>query len=202
MMTRLNIAGLCALAILALPAQAATVTLDLTTNAPAFADGIVNNGDTVSAGEFSLTFQNVQPLGPRPATVLSNGVIFSRLVVGTLPSVELVFNIDTIIETYSVGSSRGSSPFQISGVNGTSGPNSFGSDATFAFDMGTIPVFLAGETYTLTHSLGGPDSGTLSALGLSHPPSVTAVPLPASLPLLLAGFGAVALLRRRAPRHT
>ncbi|MGZ2256107.1 VPLPA-CTERM sorting domain-containing protein [Roseobacter sp. A03A-229] len=191
-MKLLHTALFCALTAIALPAQAATVTLDLTRNAPAFSDSLLNNGDTVSNGPFSLTFQNLVANGSNWTWVDTDGVFFARSSI-SFTRVDLVFNIDTVIETYGSGD-RGNGTFQITGPNGTSGVNSFASGTANTFDMGTIPVFLAGETYTLTHDT---DRGYLDALGLSHPPSVTAVPLPASLPLLLAGFGAVALLRRR-----
>lgn len=192
-MKLLKIAFFCALTATALPAQSATVTLDLTDNAPAFADRYVNNGDTVSAGGFSLTFQNTQTLGGS-AEVDVSGIYLGFIGRELLVSVDLVFGVDTIIDTYSIGIATRSDEFQLSGANGTSGRNEIGSRSTFAFDMGTIPVFLAGETYTLTHNAG---FASISAFGLSSPPSPAAVPLPASLPLLLAGFGAIGLLRRR-----
>ena len=194
-MKLLHTALFCALTALALPAQAATVTLDLTSNAPAFADERVNSGDTVSAGPFSLTFQSVQTLDNTPAFSLSLGMLLGNAE-GFIASLDLIFNIDTVIETYGVGSGgQATGSFQISGPNGASGLNAFQTPGTNVFDMGTIPVFLAGETYTLTHDAA---VAFLDAFELSRPASVAPVPLPASLPLLLAGFGAVALLRRRA----
>ena len=194
-MKLLHTALFCALTALALPAQAATVTLDLTSNAPAFADERVNSGDTVSAGPFSLTFQSVQTLDNTPAFSLSLGMLLGNAE-GFIASLDLIFNIDTVIETYGVGSGgQATGSVQISGPNGASGLNAFQTPGTNVFDMGTIPVFLAGETYTLTHDAA---VAFLDAFELSRPASVAPVPLPASLPLLLAGFGAVALLRRRA----
>ncbi|WP_300060852.1 VPLPA-CTERM sorting domain-containing protein [uncultured Roseobacter sp.] len=192
-MTLLKIALFCALTATALPAQSATVTLDLTDNAPAFADNSVNNGDTVRAGDFSLTFQNTQTRGGS-VEVDAFGIYLGDIGWELLVSVDLVFGVDTIIDTYSIGLATSSAEFQLSGANGTSGRNDIGSRGTFAFDMGTIPIFLAGETYTLTHNA---SFAMLRGFGLSSPPSPAAVPLPASLPLLLAGFGAIALLRRR-----
>ncbi|WP_299957177.1 PEP-CTERM sorting domain-containing protein [uncultured Roseobacter sp.] len=181
-----------------LPAQAATVTLDLTSNAPAFADRSVDSGDTVSAVPFSLTVQSVQTLDNSPAFSLSSGLMLGRSI-GFIVSLDLVFNIDTVIDTYGVSSaSQGGGSFQISGSNGTSGLNAFQTPGTNVFEMGTIPVFLAGQTYTLTHDA---SVAFLNAFGLSSPPPVAPVPVPASLPLLLAGFGTVALLRRRARRR-
>ncbi|MGZ2256105.1 VPLPA-CTERM sorting domain-containing protein [Roseobacter sp. A03A-229] len=196
-MKQLITALFCAFAITVLPAQAATVTLDLTENAPDFADRSLNNGDTVSDGPFSLTFQNIDANGRDEALLVGGSIILGRIT-GDLASVDLTFNIDTVIETYGIGVTDPGT-FQITGRNGTSGSNSLQKTGANTFDMGTIPVFRAGETYTLTHTVTGASLAELNALGLSHPPSVTAVPLPASLPLLLAGFGAIALLRRRHP---
>ncbi|MEM9638970.1 MAG: VPLPA-CTERM sorting domain-containing protein [Pseudomonadota bacterium] len=199
-MKRLITALFCAFAITALPAQATTVTLDLTTNAPAFSDRFVNSGDTVSNGPFSLTFQNIDANGLSLAFVGPTGIDVNGST-GGITSVNLIFNIDTVIESYSLGLQAsggisGGDFFHLSGRNGRSGANSLEVLGTSRFDMGSIPVFLAGETYTLTHNLLSYQRVNWNALGLSTP-SVTPVPLPASLPLLLAGFGAVALLRRR-----
>lgn len=193
-MKLLKIAFFCALAAIALPAQAATVTMDLTNTVPGFQDGFVNSGDTVRADGFSLTFRNIEANGFSYSKVDSDGTWFGLSAGGEITSVDLVFGVDTIIDTYSIGLATSSAEFQLSGANGTSGRNDIGSRGTFAFDMGTISIFLAGETYTLTHNAG---FASISAFGLSSPPSPAAVPLPASLPLLLAGFGAIGLLRRR-----
>lgn len=193
-MKHLKIALVCAFTALAIPAQAATVGLNLTTDNPDFADGRVNNGDTSSAGDFALTFENIQDGGARPRVTTLG--MFLGSTPGSVNSVDLVFTIDTIIETYMIGvSSFLNTTFQLAGGNGTSGLNSMQTSGTFAFDMGSIPVFLAGETYTLTHTI-FEDIADLRALHVSSPPPA-AVPLPASLPLLLAGLGATAFLRRR-----
>lgn len=197
-MKLLKIALVCALTTLALPAQAATVKLGMTNSVPDFADSQLNNGDTTSAGGFSLTFQNTQANFSSYAAVSFVGIEFGNFAV-QIASVDLIFGIDTIIDRYAPdpffrpGDTAGA--FRLKGINGRSGLNSFASPR--AFDMGTIPVFLAGETYTLTHTLSGPNSATLTSLHVSSPPPPAVVPLPASLPLLLAGLGAVALLRRR-----
>ncbi|MCV3272090.1 VPLPA-CTERM sorting domain-containing protein [Roseobacter sinensis] len=199
-MKLLKIALVCAVAALTLPAQAATVTLDLRRDSVAdFGDRYVNSGDSVSAGGFVLTFRNVVIDSTSTGSVSRSGMHFSSYYSNTIITLDLVFNIDTVIETYSMGyvENTGNETFQISGVNGTSGANSFGSRGTSQFDMGTIPVFLAGETYSLTHTVSGfRQFALLSGLELSSPPPAV-IPLPASLPLLLAGFGAVAFLRRR-----
>lgn len=194
-MKLLKTALVCVFTALAIPAQATTVTLDLTNNAPAFSDGYVNNGDTLSAGDFSVTFKNVRTNGGNRSLVFDIGTLFGNNF-HEIGSVDLIFNIDTIIDTYHI-LNIGNGGFRLSGGNGTSGLNSFGRGWANAFDMGTIPVFLAGETYTLTHTIAGSSIDAISALRLSSAPPPAAIPLPASLPLLLAGFGAVALLRRR-----
>ncbi|WP_195822746.1 VPLPA-CTERM sorting domain-containing protein [Roseobacter sp. MH60115] len=197
-MKLLKIAFFCALAAIALPAQAATVTMDLTNTVPGFQDGFVNSGDTVRADGFSLTFRNIEANGFSYSKVDSDGTWFGLSAGGEITSVDLVFGVDTIVETYDIGFGLGTgadtAAFQISGANGTSGLNSLDPGGTYAFDMGTIPVFLAGETYTLTNNA---LFATIAAFELSSPQSPSVVPLPASLPLLLAGFGAIGLLRRR-----
>lgn len=198
-MKLLKIALFCALTALAIPAQAATVTLDLGRNDVAdFRDTKLNNGDRATAGDFVLTFQNVRTRSDTQSSVSSSGINISSSFDNTIMTVDLIFNIDTLIDTYNIGftNTRGTT-FQLSGVNGTSGLNSFGSPGPSLFDMGTIPVFLAGETYTLTHTVGGGKVALIKSFGLSNaPPAV--IPLPASLPLLLAGLGVFGILRRRA----
>ena len=196
-MKLLQIALFCALTALALPAQAATVTLGLHPNVPTLGNQILTDGTTTSAGGFTLTFQSVVAHQATRGLVLPSGTTFGEWHPFGIISVGLTFNTDTIIHSYDLGYSNATGDiFQISGVNGTSGRNDFGTEGTSRFDMGSIPVFLAGETYTLTHTIRGSGHvAMLRGLQVSSPPAV--VPLPASLPLLLAGVGAVALLRRR-----
>ncbi|MEM9638969.1 MAG: VPLPA-CTERM sorting domain-containing protein, partial [Pseudomonadota bacterium] len=158
---------------------------------------ILTDGTTTSAGGFTLTFKSVVARDATRGLVLPSGTIFGEWHAFGIISVGLTFNTDTIIHNYDLGYSNATGHiFQISGVNGTSGRNDFGTEGRSTFDMGTIPVFLAGETYTLTHTIRGSGHvAMLRGLQVSSPPAV--VPLPASLPLLLAGVGAVALLRRR-----
>ena len=197
-MKLLQIALFCALTALALPAQAATVTLGLHPNVPTLGNQILTDGTTTSAGGFTLTFQSVVARDATRGLALPIGTIFGEWHAFGIISVGLTFNTDTIIHSYDLGYSNATGHiFQISGVNGTSGRNDFGTEGISTFDMGTIPVFLAGETYTLTHTIRGSlDVAMLRGLQVSSPPPPV-VPLPASLPLLLAGVGAVALLRRR-----
>ncbi|MGZ2256106.1 VPLPA-CTERM sorting domain-containing protein [Roseobacter sp. A03A-229] len=198
-MKLLQIALFCALTALALPAKAATVTLGLHADVPTLGNQILTDGTTTSAGGFTLTFQSVVAQDATRGLALPIGTIFGEWHAFGIISVGLTFNTDTIIHSYDLGYSNATGDiFQISGVNGTSGRNDFGKTGVSTFDMGTIPVFLAGETYTLTHTIrGSRDVAMLRSLQVSSPPAV--VPLPASLPLLLAGVGAVALLRRRRP---
>lgn len=192
----IKIALFCTLTALTLPAQAATVTLDLTGNVPNFADSQLNNGDTTTAGGFSLTFQNVQTQFGENAVVVGEGPVFGKIIIGAALSVDLVFSVDTVIDSYAIGIAGFSGEvFQLTGVNGVSGLNGLGSFGTSAFDMGTIPAFLAGEAYTLTHTVSF--FAIISAFGVSSPPPAV-VPLPASLPFLLAGLGVLGILRRPA----
>lgn len=199
-MKLLETALFCVFAALALPAQAATVTLDLRQAAVAdFADGFVDNGDKASTGDFVLTFQNVEVKDQGRGVASRSGINFNSAFTNTTIKVDLIFNIDTIIDMYSMGFTENAEneTFQLSGINGTSGLNSFGSQGTSLFDMGTIPVFLAGEAYSLTHTVsGGNQFPLLGGFQLSiAPPAV--IPLPAALPLMLLGLGALGILRRR-----
>ncbi len=197
----LKIALVCAFTALALPAQAATVKLNLNRNSvPDFADTGVHNGDTARAGDFALTFQNIRVRdGSARGSVFSSGISLSGGFDNTIVTADLIFGTDTIITRYDLGfTNSGPATFQLSGVNGTSGLNSLASAGTSVFDMGTIPVFLAGVSYTLTHTVTTARTAQLRALYLASPPPAV-IPLPTSLPLLLAGVGAVAILRRRTP---
>ncbi|WP_195822745.1 VPLPA-CTERM sorting domain-containing protein [Roseobacter sp. MH60115] len=200
-MNLLRITLFCALTAAALPAHATTVTLDLRREAvPDFRDRYVNNGDSVSAGGFVLTFQDVNIKSTSTGSASRSGMSFNNFFDNTIITLDVVFNIDTIIDTYDIGFTRnaGDKTFQLSGVNGTSGANSFGSRGMNKFDMGSIPFFKAGETYTFSHNVNGfSQHSLLSGLGVSAAPSPAVVPLPASLPLLLVGFGAIGFLRRR-----
>lgn len=199
-MKLLKIALTCAFPALAIPAQAATVTLDLGRNDVAdFGDTKLDNGDEASVGDFVLTFQNVRTRSDTQSSVSGSGIGMSSSFDNVITTVDLIFNIDTIIDSYNLGfTNTQGTIFQLSGPNGTSGLNSLQTRGISQFDMGSIPVFLAGESYALTHTVGGGKVAMLKSLQLSSPPPPPAVvPLPASLPLLLAAFGAVALLRRR-----
>ncbi len=194
-----------ALALTASQANALTVTMNLDDDLPPegqadFADETLDNGDSAIAGPFSITFTNVVTSDGLPgAQVDSDGIFF-----GVDPfdfavvSMDLVFGIDTVILSYDIDyvfleDPTNTAAFMLSGVNGDSGWNDFDAISDFGFDMGTIPVFLAGETYSLTHNVSGIDVSQIDELVLW-----SQVPLPGTgLSLLCALVGGAALSRRR-----
>ncbi|MEL6209677.1 MAG: hypothetical protein AAFR44_05740, partial [Pseudomonadota bacterium] len=177
--------------------------------------GFVNDGDRAVAGRYGVTFQNVNVNmpgfgGPVPpgGGVDGDGIIFGRTGDLDVVSFDLFFDIETIILSYDIDfvgfeveeaaffGERSS--FQIAGPNGTSGENFFDETGNFAFDMGTIPVFLPGVAYTLTHTVpdfGAPFGGFDFVTQIDEF-EVVFIPLPAPAFLLLGALGLLALRRR------
>ncbi|MEO1679792.1 MAG: hypothetical protein AAFU80_16745 [Pseudomonadota bacterium] len=183
----------------AAPASAVTVNFD-SDDQPDFFDGFLNPGDQATDGGVTVTFSNIVPSngnGQNRARVDDDGLFFgTRTNRAYAVSFDLAFSRDVIITGYDIDfeRSRGAA-FVISGANGVSGSNTFSQTGNFAFDMGTIPVFLAGETYTLTHT--GLTGNELSQIDEFEVEFVQPIPLPAALPALAVAFGALALFRRR-----
>jgi hypothetical protein len=71
-----------------------------------------------------------------------------------------------------------------------------GTDSTVGTLIASIPLSAAGPSRTLTVGFEGQSGTTILGGGVS----VTAIPLPASGLLLLAGLGAIAVVRRRAAK--
>ena len=193
------VAALMAAGTFAAPAQAAPLTLDLDdADVANFADGTVDDGDRAVVGPVSLTFSDVRTFnGSTGGFVDFDGIGFGRegsLVV----SLGLTFGVDTVITGYDIDYNDVRNDldtfFRISGPNGVSGLNPLTRTGVYAFDMGTIPLFLAGETYVLTHDIpAGEGASQIDEFFVTAP-----VPLPLPAGALLAGLGALALVRRRA----
>jgi hypothetical protein len=163
-----------------------------------FADDLLNEGDIAFAetGPIAVTFSNiVTGNGAAAAPIDYDGIFFSNTRwYNAVKSVDLTFAVDTVIDAYDIDftTARRGSYFQISGVNGTTGQNRVARQGDFTFDMGSIDVFLAGETYTLTHTAGGRGFFQIDEFSVSLP----AVPLPAAGMMLLGGMGLLAGLQR------
>lgn len=104
----------------------------------------------ISDGTVELVFSNFLPAYDPP--VVSTGIVMFS----SLHSFDIRFSKDTILRKYNSSTypEDGGSPssfFKISGSNGVSGENGFGQEYAVSkdLDMGSIPAFLAGETYTV-----------------------------------------------------
>lgn len=210
----------------------AAVILNLDTQDPPegqtdFQDDFVQDGDRAVAGPFGITFRNiVTPVFPDPpgpadppppgGFVDEDGLVFGRTGDVEIVSVDLVFDIPTRILEYDidfVGEAVAfdadvlgfRSAFEISGPNGTSGRNFFDAVGRFAFDMGSIPIFLPGETYRLSHDIfdygqltGDPEEAGFDFVTQIDELVLATIPIPAPAALLLTALGALAAVRRRA----
>lgn len=218
----------------ALTNEAEAVTLNLDTEDPPegqadFQDprppfppfiGFVENGDRAVAGPLGITFQDVvtprfpdlpvTPPDPSPpgGGVDEDGIFFGRTGDLEIVSVDLIFDIPTIILGYDIdfvgdaiefeAEVLGNRSFlQLSGPNGTSGQNFFDDEGNFVFDMGTIDRFLPGVAYTLTHNIRDfgmdpedpdPFLAGFDFISQIDEFEVQAVPLPASGVLLIGGL--------------
>ncbi|MEL6219364.1 MAG: hypothetical protein AAFR79_13000 [Pseudomonadota bacterium] len=189
---------------------------DFQNTAPGFPPdiGFLENGDRAVAGDFGITFENVEtpPNDPQPpgGGVDEDGIFFGRTGDLEVVSVDLIFDVPTVILSYDidfVGDAvafeaeffDNRSSFQLSGPNGTSGQNFFDTEGDFSFDMGTIPFFAPGVAYTLTHTVPdfGPGLAGFDFITQIDEFEVTAVPLPMPAAMLLTGL---ALLGWRARR--
>ncbi|WP_295888458.1 hypothetical protein [uncultured Thiohalocapsa sp.] len=193
--------ALCAAAFLlaAGPAGAALVPLD--TSNPSFSDNELNNGDTATDGSIVLTFGDPLSVGGGDSiNVDADGIFLDPIGSVNGVSFSIVFNTDTLIDQYTVGHRNpgATGGFQLAGANGTSGLNDMGSVGTFTFDMGSIPYFAVGQTYTLTHTLN--NLSQLKAFNISEYTDPTPAPAPATALLLAGGLLGLRTLQR-APRR-
>ena len=176
-------------------AEATTIVLDNTQTD--FADGFLNDGDTVIAGGITLLFSNVLALGGGGAITVDDAGIFF----GDLDTYAGSFDVEFSggefnIDQYSVGfhNPGATGGFSIAGSNGTSGSNDMSTVGIFAFDMGAIPVITNGGTYTFMHTINVGNLSQLNSLELS----VAAVPLPGAVWLMgSALLGMIGYSRRR-----
>lgn len=177
------------------PANA--ITLDWDSAIPAFSNEEVNDGDQSISNGISVTFSNIVGAdGSDFGNVDSDGIYFSSdSRFSEVVQMSMTFNTNIVWVEYDIDFERAnpSSGFVVSGSNGTSGLNLWGNRGRFDFDMGTIPVFLAGETYTLTHNLTGRRFSQIDEIVVSVAP----VPLPMGGVLLLGAIGAVVLVLPR-----
>lgn len=190
--------GACVLA--APAAQAATSSLfgDIDCFGTGFvcADGVIGTG---SSGDFTtfVSAMSSDPTSPITDTQdLSNGVSWTHSYAGigdTMASLEF--------RTYAMADNRG--PYDVT-VNGTSigsiaivTGSTFGSQqvVTHSYSFGTSLLVDGINTIELVKLGGGFDSWALDYALLTT--MAPAVPLPASLPLLLVGMGGFAALRRK-----
>jgi len=165
-----------------------------------FADATLDEGDVAFAetGPLSITFSNlIVSNGATEADIDFDGLFFSAdTVFNEVLSVDLTFSITATILSVDIDST-GADPgmtFQLSGVNGTSGAIPVDATGDIPFDMGTIPVFLAGQPYTLTHNLPTASFGPYFQIDEFE---ISPVPLPAGGVLLIGGLFGLHLLRRR-----
>lgn len=196
--------------------------------------GFVENGDRAVAGPFGITFQNVvtprypdEPFPPVPPEfsppgggVDEDGIFFGRTGDLEIVSVDLIFDIPTLILEYDIDFVGDAvafdaevlgirSWFELSGPNGTSGQNFFDEEGRFPFDMGSIERFLPGEVYTLTHNIvdyafvdDDPFLAGFDFISQIDEFELAAVPLPLPAGLLLTGVLGLFVLRRKAkPDH-
>lgn len=177
----------CAAALLLVAGPAAAALVPLGTTNPDFADGALNNGDTATDGSILLTFGNVVTGdGGDAAYVDSDGIgvtgtgAYDQVAV----SFTIIFDTDTMIDEYTVAYPDDSTTgFQLAGANGTSGLNALSTSGSFAFNMGTIPYFAAGQAYTLTAP--GEEYGQIHSFNLSE---AAPAPVPATALLLACGL--------------
>lgn len=163
--------------------------------------GSVRNGEQVTNGGITLTFSNIVTADGSPrGDVDGDGIFFStdnRF--NDVVQLDLTFNRNVIWDEYDIdfeqtGANRW---FQVAGSNGTSGLNTWGTTGRFDFDMGSIPVFLAGVNYTLTHNVPNNPNNNRYRFSQIDEIVVTAVPVPASGVLLGSAIGLGYLVRRR-----
>ncbi|MEO0363550.1 MAG: VPLPA-CTERM sorting domain-containing protein [Pseudomonadota bacterium] len=200
---------------LAAPAHAVVANLQFDTGAPDLADRFLDEGDQSSDNGVTMTFFDLVVSDGSSSSLLdSDGIFFSTNAdFDDIVQLSFSFDTDVIWFDYDVDFSELAFPdepfpfpgfpfdptpaflslepffFQVAGSNGVSGPNELGPEGRFRFDMGSIPFFKAGETYTLTHNLGD------LAVQIDEI-DVVVTPLPASALMLLGGLGAFGLFRR------
>lgn len=172
-----------------LPAHAGWMWL--TNASPSLSNGL-QAGDSVTDGTLTLTFTNVVASvgGASSVAVDANGIWASDDWSNSLGSIGIIFDLNATIADYSAIHAYAyvSTPtFVISGANGTTGSMSLSAPGITAFDMGTIPVFKAGEIYTLSASFGQIYLTYLNGLNVSVVADTAAAPIPSTLLLLCVG---------------
>ena len=191
-------------------AQAATIDLTdgifTVTGAPG-GPGLGPTAFTETAAGVTFTFQNPSSLGTNQFDLGANGLNFGG---GGVSAVSFEFTVDTAIEL------TGYFGFDQSGLMAANATLSEGGtilDNGFAFNSaGTsaadaIRRGFGGQSFNLSptatysvvvNNVTPTTSSFLTAIEFNLPsPKPPAVPLPAGLPLLLAGLGAFAWVRRR-----
>lgn len=183
--------------------SAATIDLDISDQSD-FADGVLNAHDKAFDGGLTLTFTNIIGSDGLPGSYIgSNGIYLSndRHTFDAV-SFDLVFSADTVLIGYDIDNERTrNGSFLISGSDGASGPNALYKTGRFAFDMGSLAYFAAGETYSLTHTgLGRRGFAAIDEFDYTLIESIPAtVPAPPTAPLMLAGMLGVLSVVRRNP---
>jgi hypothetical protein len=133
---------------------------------PSLLDGL-QDGDSVTSGGITVTFSNVVVSDGGPTgDVEDTGILFSGIVDPTYTdviSVDLTFSHDVQISSYIIGGREDISVGRfvvLTGTNGMSAENtvpalsgSAFTEVLLPFDPGSIPVFKAGQPYTLSHNL-------------------------------------------------
>ncbi len=135
------------------PAYATTFTLTEST----FPDQYINNMDSVTADGITITFTDVENYeGSSKVYVDGDGITLGTSG-QSASSFDITFDQNVIIDQYTVGyrNSGTTGALTLAGSNGTSGSNDMSTTGTFSFDAGSIPVFVAGQAYTLTHTING-----------------------------------------------
>jgi hypothetical protein len=184
-------------------ADAATIDLDSADQSDFF-DGILNAGDVASDDGLTIVFSSVFGSdGLSGSYIGSNGIYLSNDTrTFDAVSFEMSFSVNTILTAYDIDRERTrNGAFSISGRSGASGLNALGRTGRFAFDMGTLAYFAAGETYTLTHSgLGRRGFAAIDEFDFTIVESaLAAVPLPPTAPLALVGLWAMRRVSRTKP---
>lgn len=209
MMKNLFLASSAALALLGSSALASTI--DLTdgvfsvTGAPAVT-GLGPTGFSETADGVVFTFSNPSSRGTNQFSLGNNGVAVGG---GGVSAFSFDFSVDTDVtllgyagfnQTFLVAPnltlSEGSTVLDSGVAFSATGSNSSAA-VNEAFSGGAMPLLTAGTIYSVTvNNPGVTTSGFLTAIEFEAV-AAQPIPLPAGLPLLLAGIGGLAWLRRR-----